>query len=425
MHPTQTGLIGRSRNTCEDTSMSQQQHSGIEGAQVEDDFLLLNPGPVPVSEAVRTAMNEPMLSHRSPEFEAIYRSAQESLHHLFTQSTLSGRSTASDGTALLLNGTATMGMELAVANLVAPDDELVALVNGKFGRRFKRIAERYCSVTTVEIEWGSAFDLNEVAAAISDDTAVVTMVHNETSTGILNPVSGVGPIAREHDALFVVDCVTSLGGDVFCIDDWCVDIAITDAQKGLAAPPGISGMCVTPRAADRAVSDNAPFYQDLNWHLRKAADNQTPFTSAIPLIRALAVALEDIHEEGLSARIRRHRRQSAAVREGLRRLGFDLFSTPAGPSVYSHTVTAAALPPSVRKNSPTFFEAIRDRNASISGGQGHLDGLICRISNQGVLNDEDILRGIQTVGAVLPEMGVTVDSEAALAVAREQLRGEW
>ena len=402
--------------------MTERQQT-LSARRVADDFLLLNPGPVPVSNAVRRAMDTPMVSHRSPEFETIYRRAQDGLEHVFTRSTLSGRSTAHDGTALLLNGTATMGMELAIANLVGPDDELVALVNGKFGRRFERIAERYCSVRTVEVEWGAAFDLEEVAAAIDDDTTVVTMVHNETSTGMLNPVAGVGPIVRDHDAVFVVDSVTSLGGDVFCIDDWCVDIAITDAQKALAAPPGVSGLYITPRAAERASSDTAPFYQDLSWHLRKAEEGQTPFTSAIPLMRAFGAALEEIREEGLSTRIRRHRQQSAALREGLRGLWLDLFPDPSGASVYSHTVTAATLPPSVRETPAPFFRAVRDRNVSISGGQGHLDGRICRVSNQGVLYDEDIVRGVRTIGESLLDVGVTVDLEAALTVTREELRG--
>ena len=293
----------------------------------EEDFLLLNPGPVPLTDDAREAMDAPMVSHRSAEFEATYERAQRGLDYVFTESTLDGRHTAEEetGTSLILNGTATMGMEAAVANFVGPDDEVVALVNGKFGRRFARIADRYADVRRVEVEWGEAFDLDDVGDAIAEGTDLVTMIHNETSTGILNPVSAVGEIAAEEDTLFAVDGVTSLGGDVFCIDDWGIDVAITDAQKALAAPPGISAMYVTERAAERADGERAPFYSDLEKHLRKAGSHQTPFTSAVPLVRALAVAVEEIEEEGLADRIRRHRRQAAAFRRGFGAMGLEGF----------------------------------------------------------------------------------------------------
>ena len=388
---------------------------------MDDEFLLLNPGPVPVPDRVRRAMNKPMVSHRSAAFETVYERAQDGLATIFEESTLSGVQTATDGTALVLNGTATMGMEAAVANVVDPDDEVVALVNGKFGRRFARIADRHAQCTRVTVPWGESFDLDAVAAAITDETALVTMVHNETSTGLLNPVAGVGRFAREHDALFAVDGVTSIGGDVFCIDDWGVDIAITDAQKALAAPPGISALYVTDAAAALIDGESAPFYEDLDWHLRKAADNQTPFTSAVPLFRAMAVAVEAIDREGLSARIRRHRRQAAAFRAGFTGMGLSLFPEPTGATVRSNTVTAVSLPDRVRADPAAFFGAVEERNVSLSGGQAHLGGEIFRVSNMGRLNDAQILRGVRTVGEAMGDAGVPVsraDTEAGLAAAR-------
>jgi aspartate aminotransferase-like enzyme len=290
---------------------------------MREDFLLLNPGPVPVSRDVRQAMSEPMVSHRSAEFEAVYERAQTALDHVFTHSTLDGESTASDGISLVFNGTATMAMEAAVANLVGglgtsdgrDSPKVVPLVNGKFGRRFERIADRYVSVDPVKATWGQSIDLDAVAETVDDDTDVVTMVHNETSTGLLNPVEEVGEIAKEHDTTFVVDGVTSIGGDEFRVDDWHVDVAVTDAQKCLAAPPGTSAMYATERAQEAFDGESAPFYEDLDWHLRKAEIDQTPFTSAVPLFRALAVATENIVAEGMPERIERHRRQSRAFRE--------------------------------------------------------------------------------------------------------------
>ena len=386
-----------------------------------DDFLLLNPGPVPLTDRVRRAMDAPMVSHRSADFEAVYERAQDGLDYVFARSTLDESATVNGGTSLLLNGTATMGMEAAVANLVEADDEVVALVNGKFGRRFARIADRHARCTRVEADWGDSFDLDAVEAAISDETAVVTMVHNETSTGLLNPVAEVGTLAREHGAQFVVDGVTSIGGDEFRLEDWHVDVAVTDAQKALAAPPGISAMYLTERAIAAVDGDAAPFYEDLDWHLRKAADHQTPFTSAVPLFRAMAEAVEQIVEEGMPDRIRRHRRQARAFGEGSTAMGLERFPEASGPTELSNTLTAIALPETVREDPEAFFDAVAERNVSISGGQAHLGGRIFRVSNMGNLADDQILRGVRTVGEAMADVGVDVDVEAGLAAARDAL----
>ncbi|AKH98614.1 pyridoxal-phosphate-dependent aminotransferase family protein [Halanaeroarchaeum sulfurireducens] len=390
---------------------------------MREDFLLLNPGPVPVTREVREAMGERMVSHRSAEFEAVYERAQDQLDYVFTRSTLDESSTATGGTSLILNGTASMGMEAAVANTVDADGEVVAVVNGKFGRRFKRIAERYASVTPVEFDWGDPVDVDAVEAAVTDDTDVVTIVHNETSTGLLNPVPEVGEIADAHDATYVVDGVTSIGGDVFKVDDWNVDIAVTDSQKALAAPPGVSALFVTGDAEAAIDGDRAPFYEDLDWHLRKAESHQTPFTSAVPLFRGLAVAVEDIREEGMAARIERHREQATAFREAFHAMGLDSFPDRNEESEYSNTVTAIALPESIRGDDSTaFFDAVEDRGVSISGGQAHLGGEIFRVSNMGHLSSEQVIRGIRTVGEAFEEVGVDADTEAALETARDVLR---
>ncbi len=389
---------------------------------MDGDFLLLNPGPVPVSDGVREAMSAPMMSHRSAKFEAIYERAQSGAEYVFTHSTPGETDTSVPGETLIFNGTATMAMEAAVANVVEPGDEVVSLVNGKFGRRFARIADRYTdAVTRVEVPWGESIPLADVDAAVSDETTMVTMVHNETSTGLQNPAWGVGRIARESDAIFVLDGVTSIGGDVFSLEDWCVDIALTDAQKALAAPPGTSAMYLTERAADRIDGESAPFYEDLDWHLRKADSHQTPFTSAIPLYLGLAEAVEEIESEGMPARIARHHRQARAFRDGFTEMGLDLFATASDHTVLSNTLTAVSLPESIRGDDDEFMAAVAERNVSISGGQAHLGGEIFRVSNMGRFADEDIVRGVRTVGEAMTDVGVDVDTDAGIAAANRRL----
>ena len=386
-----------------------------------EEFLLLNPGPVPVRDEVLDSMRMPMVSHRSIEFEGVYERAQDGLDYVFEHSTPDGERTARHGTSLILNGTATMAMEAAVANLVPEDGRVVSVVNGKFGRRFKRIADRHARVTPVEFDWGDPVDVAAVREAVDDDTDLVTVVHNETSTGLLNPVPEIGALAADHDAHYVVDGVTSIGGDEFRIDDWNVDVAITDAQKALGVPPGISALYATERAREAFDGDAAPFYEDLDWYVRKAGDRQTPFTSAVPLFRALATAVEHIESETMPTRIARHRRQAEAFRAGFHAMGLDSFPRTNDVTDYSNTVTAIALPEAVRDDPDAFFEAVAARNVSISGGQAHLGGEIFRVSNMGDLAAEQVLRGVRTVGEALAERGVDADVEAGVAAARDRL----
>ncbi|MCF2208197.1 alanine--glyoxylate aminotransferase family protein [Halobacterium salinarum] len=389
---------------------------------MREDFLLLNPGPVPVAREVREAMSAPMVSHRSAAFEAVYERAQEHVEYVFEESTPSGDTTSAGGTALLLNGTATMGMEAAVGNLVGDGGEVVAVVNGKFGRRFARVAERYADVTRVTADWGAPVDLDAVADAVTTETDVVTMVHNETSTGLLNPVDAVGDIAADAGARYVVDGVTSIGGDEFRIDDWGVDIAVTDAQKALAAPPGLSAVYVTDDVVPALDGQAAPFYEDIEWHLRKAESNQTPFTSAVPLFRGLAAAAARIREEGMADRIARHRRQAAAFRDGFHEMGLASFPELNDAAAYSNTLTAIRLPAGARgADAAAFMDAVTARGVSISGGQGHLGGEIFRVSNMGQLTAQQVVRGVRTVGDALDEVGVDVAVHDGVAAARATL----
>ncbi|MDY6765071.1 MAG: alanine--glyoxylate aminotransferase family protein, partial [Halobacteria archaeon] len=346
---------------------------------MEDDFLLMNPGPVPLEDRIREAMSAPMVSHRSPDFERVYRECRDGLQQVFqTQNDIA-----------IINGTGTAALETAVSNCVDRGDRVVSLVNGKFGRRLRRISERYSDdVRSVDVEWGEPLNIEDVENHLEQGVDVVTMVHNETSTGILNPAPEVGRLAQEHDTMFIMDGVTSIGGDDGPVDKWGVDLAIVGSQKCLGAPPGLSALSVSENAKEWIESEKAPFYLDLKRHLSKAEDNQTPYTSSVSLFRGLREAIRIIQEEGLKSRVKRHRKLSRTVREAATEMGLELFPRLNDVSDYSNTVTAIEIP------DETSDEEIRgglgERNISISGGQAHLGGDIVRIATMGNVHESDV-----------------------------------
>jgi len=382
-----------------------------------EDFLMLNPGPVPLSKNVREEMARTLVSHRSPEFAETYQQFRDGLDYVFRHSTIDGRSSTDNGMSIPLMGTATMGMESAIINLAGPKDEVVALDNGKFGERFVDIADRNCLVKPIRANWGDSFDMESIKETITSNTHLVAMVHQDTSTGIMNPIKEVGEIAKENGAFFVVDGVSSIGGDEFKIDEWGVDVVVADAQKALASPPGISAIFATEHALESFDNTHAGYYQDLPAYVKTTKQNKTPFTSAVTLVRAFVVALENIKEEGIQNRISRHRTQALANRTSFMDMGLPMFPNLYDHSDYSNTVTVVNLPDPISGNSSDFFKAMKQRNVSASGGHAHLKDLILRMSNMGDLSTAQVLRGIQTVGEALCDCGVNVDTDSALDIA--------
>tara|TARA_Y100000817_G_scaffold72206_1_gene55267 strand:- start:61 stop:804 length:744 start_codon:yes stop_codon:yes gene_type:complete len=247
------------------------------------------------------------------------------------------------------------------------------------------------------------------------------MVHQDTSTGIMNPIKEVGEIAKENGAFFVVDGVSSIGGDEFKIDEWGVDVVVADAQKALASPPGISAIFATEHALESFDNTHAGYYQDLPAYVKTTKQNKTPFTSAVTLVRAFVVALENIKEEGIQNRISRHRTQALANRTAFMDMGLPMFPNLDDHSDYANTVTVVNLPDPISGNSSDFFKAMKQRNVSASGGHAHLKDLILRMSNMGDLSTAQVLRGIQTVGEALCDCGINVDTDSALDIAEKIL----
>jgi aspartate aminotransferase-like enzyme len=373
---------------------------------MENEPLLMIPGPVPVPERVRAAMLRQAINHRGPEFGSIYAECVRVLKVLFhTRNEL-----------FILSGSGTAAMEAAIGNF-ARDLKIASLVNGKFGERMGKIGERYGSVTVIPSEWGTPLDLEGLERALGEGAEVVTLVHNETSSGIKNPAAEVGRIARSHDALFVMDGITSIGGDVVDVDGWGVDVAFLGSQKCLAAPPGLSAISVSSRAWER-LSEKRPYYLDLAAYRKSAANSpmETPYTPAVPLFLALREALAMAEKEGLERRIERHRRLAEAVRAAVAAWGLPMFPRLDPLHAYSNTVTAVALPE--RVNEKVLRATVKGCGIEIAGGQDRLKGKIFRIGHMGAVGAPEILATLSAVEYALGKAGWKTGESGVSAACR-------
>lgn len=372
-----------------------------------EEELLMIPGPVPVLPRIREAMTKPMIFHRGDEFGAMYEEIVETLKDIYQ--------TRND--LFVLSGSGTCAMEAAIGNLVSNETKLVCITiaNGKFGERFGEIAVRYKAdaVTPVNVnvnfEWGHSIELEAVKEALENSSSsdpkskIVTMVHNETSTGILNPAKEVGKLARKHDAVFVLDCITSIGGDKVPVDEFGADIAIVGSQKCLGAPPGLSALSVSEHAWEMIrENERRPYYMDLIAYKKSLEKKQTPYTPALPLFFALHEALAVIREEGMENRIERHRGMAKTVRDAVTGLGLRLFPKLNEVSDYSNTVTAIEIP--IADGSITDEQlrgGMRKRGVIVAGGQGKLKGKIFRIATMGNITEREVMKTIQVLEEVL------------------------
>ncbi|WAC05019.1 MAG: alanine--glyoxylate aminotransferase family protein [Methanoregula sp.] len=370
---------------------------------MEKEPLLMLPGPVPMPERVRYAMMRQAINHRSVEFGAVYGDCIRVLKTVF--------GTSND--LFVISGSGTAGMEAAVANF-GRDKEIACLVNGKFGERLYKISQRYGKAHEIASDWGTPLNLGALEERLEQGAQVVTLVHNETSAGIKNPAQEVGRLARKHDALFVMDGITSIGGDVVEADAWGVDVAIVGSQKCLAAPAGLAAVSVSSRAWDR-LCRNPPYYLDLAAY-RKSAGNkpmETPYTPAVPLFLALREACLIVEEEGIASRIARHQKMAKAVRAAAKAWGLSLYPKIDAKHEYSTTVSAISYPDGVKD--AEMRDSIKKMGIVIAGGQDHLKGKIFRIGSMGAVGAPEILATLAATQVALKKLGYKMQGDGVQA----------
>jgi len=374
-----------------------------------EDTLLMIPGPVKVPQRVLRAMAKPMISHRSADFEKIYEDCRSRLKDLFD----------TKNEVVVLSGSGTAGMEAAVGGIIGKGEKVVTVTNGKFGERFTELGDRYGSIVPLDFPWGTPFDLARIEAALEDGAKAITMVHNETSVGIVNPAREIGKLARKYDAVFIVDGISSVGGNEFLTDEWGIDIAITGSQKCLAVPPGLAMVAVSKRAMDLLEEGKGGYYTDLKAHLKKASKNQTPYTPAVSLFFALQEALKMAAEEGFPERRARMAALAGGVRAAASALDIQLFPQVNEHTTYSNTVTAMKMPSGISDSQ--LRGGMRKRGVVVSGGQEGLKGKIFRIGTMGACTEADVLRTIQTLELVLEKEGVISSLGAGVEAASKAI----
>ncbi len=338
--------------------------------------ILLGPGPSMVHPRVLRAMAHPLLGHLDPKFVELMKEVQELLRYVFQTKNVM---------TVPVSGTGSAGMECAVANLVEPGDAIMIGVNGYFGERLCEMAGRYGgNVIRLDKPWGEVFTLDDIDAALRKQPAkVVALVHAETSTGALTPLEGMADVVHKHDALLLVDCVTSLGGVPIKIDEWDIDVAYSGTQKCLSCPPGLSPLTVGPRAHEamhRRKTKVISWYLDLTQIEHYWGEERTyHHTAPISMNFALREALRLVQEEGLEARFARHRANAELLWQGLESLDLRLIVPPAHrlPSLTTVAVPDGANDAEIRRH------LLEDYNIEIAGGLGAFKGKAWRIGLMG------------------------------------------
>jgi aspartate aminotransferase-like enzyme len=360
----------------------------FEGQQVSGEIRFFVPGPTWVVREVLEAQVRPMIGHRSPEFKALYATLEPRLQQVF-------RTT---GEVLLATSSSTLVMESAAISTVASD--VLNLTCGAFSERWHQIflsAGR--KADKVAVPWGEAVDPDLLRQALRRKRyEAVTITHNETSTGVLNPLAELAAVVREEsDALVLVDAVSGLGGARLEADEWGLDLVIAGTQKALSVPPGLVCFTFSERAAERAAAlPLRGFYTDLLRYRDKHRSGGTITTPAVATVAALDRQLDRILEEGMEARWRRHEELRDATVAWAAERGF---TYPAPAPARSPTVSCLRPPAGVA--APALVAALAERGFTVGGGYGPWKPETFRIGHMGEVRPGDLEALLATIDSLL------------------------
>lgn len=360
--------------------------------------LLLGPGPSMVHPRVLRAMSTPLLGHLDPAFLAVMNDIQASLRQVFR---------TTNRFTIAVSGTGSAGMEASIVNLVEPGDAVIIGVNGVFGTRLATVVER-CGGKAVRVEapWGQIIEPESIETALqrSGPVKAVVLVHAETSTGAWQPIDAIGRLCRTHNALFVVDAVTSLGGVPLEVDQWGIDVCYSGTQKCLSCPPGLAPLTVSDRALAAITQRHTPcqsWYLDLSLVADYWAEGSRAYhhTAPVSMLYALREALRLVEEEGLPARFARHHLNSDALVAGLTAIGL----TPLPPAGHRLPMLTCVTVPAHIDEAAVRTQLLQTFGIEIGGGLGPLKGKVWRI---GLMGESCTEANVLTLLNALEEIGI-------------------
>jgi aspartate aminotransferase-like enzyme len=321
---------------------------------------------------------------------------------------------------LTITGSGTSAAEAGIVNVLAPGQKALVVTNGKFAERWSQVCTAYkIEHKDLKIEYGHHVTPKQIADELkADQYAAVILVHSETSTGTVCDLQGIAKAVRASgDTLLIVDGITSIGAMEFKMDDWGVDVAITGSQKALMLPPGLAFLALSDRgwAAARANTAVNEFYLDLKKYLASIANGDTPFTPANTLVDALRVSLRMIKDETIETVLKRTHANAEAFRQGVKALGFELFSAQPADSV-----SAVKYPAGITDKE--FRGALKSKhNIHIAGGQGTMEGKIFRVNHMGYSDAYDTIAVVAAIEHVLKGLGKPVEYGKGVAAAQKVL----
>jgi aspartate aminotransferase-like enzyme len=381
---------------------------------MKDKTFLMIPGPTPVPERVLLEIAKHPMGHRSSEFSKILESVYSDLKYVFQ--------TSND--VLVYTASGTGAMDAALSNLINEGDKVLSLVIGNFSQRLAKIAKGLgADVETIEVEPGQAINPAVLKERLDKDVnkeiKIVTLIQNETATGVTNDVKSLVSIIKEHGALSVVDGVTSVGAIECKMDEWGIDVLISGSQKGFMIPPGLSFLAASEKAWKVHEQCKHPdFYFNWTTNRKSVRDNSTAFTPAVNLFCGLKVALEMMKEEGIDNIVARHAKIAAALRTGVKALGLKLFV--ADEKYASNSITAILPPdgisvPDIRKVMKNDYDIV------VANGQHALKDKIFRMGTLGFVSERDAITAIGALEATLYKLGYKFTLGTGVAALIEHL----
>ena len=377
---------------------------------------LFTPGPTPILPAAQTAMASFSMHHRTAEFRALYSRVLADMKDFI--------GTSNDVLVLASSGTGVM--EGSVSNLTSPGDRVLVLTAGKFGERWRDLAEAFgCVVEIVSVPYGGTFVLEEIRQKLTPEIRAVYVQATESSTGARHDVKGIAKLVREAgaDTLLIIDAITGLGTTHFDVDGWGIDVIIGGSQKALMIPPGLAYCAVSERAWKRMETAKSPrYYFDFRRERKAAAKGESAYTPATSLFAALGAALDFIRQmgdgdlvAGRKALINNAELAAEMTRAGAQALGLKLFA----PSAPAAALTAIQSPSGV--DSGAIVKQFRESFAAVvANGQSEMKGQLFRIAHLGYYDYLDTVGILAALEHVLASVtGQPVEYGAAVRAAQE------